>query len=103
MDDDKKSRRTSFAIIFWAVVIVGVLVYVSYVLAPRAIELNKHESELKAARINVKNLTDELARKKAVINSLKGENPSPDVIERVLRSRNYAKPDEVRIPLTDNQ
>jgi len=102
MSDDSKNSRATFEIIFWAAIVVISLLYISYALVPKSGELAKRQAELKAARNDCKDLTEELARKQAVINAVKGDNIAPDVVERELRKRNYSKDGEVRISLEDN-
>jgi len=102
MSDDSKNSRVTFEIIFWAIIVVVSLLYISYWLVPSSGELAKRQAELKAARNDYKNLSEELARKQAVVNALKGDSMTPDVVERELRKRNYSREGEVRISLEDN-
>jgi len=92
----------TFEIIFWAAIVVVALLYISYFLVPKADALSARDADLKATREERARLADELARKDAIIKALKGDEPSPDVIERELRKRNFGRADETRISLADD-
>ncbi|GEM_PF-4031402 len=88
--------------IFWSVLVLGALLYVSYGLLPLGDRLRESRQRLQAARQEVERMEADLARVRACTRALGGEEPSPDVIERELRNRlGYRRKGEVRISLAD--
>lgn len=88
--------------IFWSVLVLGALLYVSYGLLPLGDRLRESRQQLQAARQEVEQMEADLARVRDCTRALGGEEPSPDVIERELRNRlGYRREGEVRISLAD--
>ncbi len=102
MSGNEKGTRWTFEIVFWGILLLGSLLYMSYAIFPRADRLHEQEDQVKAARREISTLEGELAGARECVSALKGDEPSPDVIERELRNRlGYKKEGEVRISLTD--
>jgi hypothetical protein len=102
MSENEKSTRWTFEMIFWSVLVLGALLYVSYGLLPLGDRLRESRQRLQAARQEVEQMEADLARVRSCTRALGGEEPSPDVIERELRNRlGYRREGEVRISLAD--